>query len=197
VRRLPRVSGHAVERYLERVEPAASRQEARAALHRLLCVGRRRSRPRHWMRGERVEPGLTFVYGALSPGVCLLVRDEVVLTVKTRELFRTEPRACYLASSAEGANVSTRTLRVRNESLAARTGGATTERAVPRLAGPGGAVMPPAAVRSLPESRIEGPANLGTRTARSFARTCRSERKLRPLSFSPGRWDATPSDSPF
>jgi len=25
----------------------------------------------------------------------------------------------------------------------------------------------------------------------SFARTCRSERKLRPLSFSPGRWDAT------
>jgi hypothetical protein len=44
------------------------------------------------MRGERAEPGLIFVYGALSPGVCLLVRDDVVLTVKTRELFRTEPR---------------------------------------------------------------------------------------------------------
>jgi len=89
---LPTVTEHAVDRYLDRVDPAASRQEARAALHRILCLGRRRSRPRHWMRTERLEPDLSFVYWAGLPDVCLLVVDEAVVTVKTRKLFREEPR---------------------------------------------------------------------------------------------------------
>jgi len=88
----PSLSAHAIERYRQRVDPAASRQEARAALDRIVSLGHRRSRPRHWMRGERIAPGLRFVYWAGRPEVCLLLLDDVVVTVKTRELFRAEPR---------------------------------------------------------------------------------------------------------
>jgi hypothetical protein len=55
---------------------------------------RRRCRQagRHWMRSMfPPAPGLTFVYSALLPGICLLVRDQTVVTIITRRLRR-QPR---------------------------------------------------------------------------------------------------------
>lgn len=84
----PVVTVHAIERYRERVNA----QTAVASVARVLCAiaggGRRRSRPRRWMRGTRVEPGTMFVYSAEHPGVCLLVRDGVILTVYSRAACR-------------------------------------------------------------------------------------------------------------
>lgn len=98
MRTIPRVSTHAIERYRERVDPAASPNEARVALHRFLCLGRNRPRPRHWMRGQRPAPGLSFVYWSGCPDACLLVKEGAVVTVKTRGLFRTEPRPDHIRS---------------------------------------------------------------------------------------------------
>jgi len=84
----PRVSQHAITRYIERVDAGASRLEARFAIGRLLALGRARAVPRHWMRrnGIDAQPGLLFVYCAASPGVCVLVRDRTVVTVITRAM---------------------------------------------------------------------------------------------------------------
>jgi hypothetical protein len=92
----PRISNHAIQRYRERVDPDASRQEARGALHRFVLLGRSRSRPRHWMRGRPTVPGTRYVYWAGRPSLCLVVADGCVVTVVTRELCRTQPRSGYL-----------------------------------------------------------------------------------------------------
>src|SRR5262245_45650007 len=83
-----RISAHAVERYIQRVQtlqpPAAI-----TAMHRFLRTGRVRPTPRHWTRAiVQPSPGLKFVYSALAPGVCFLVREETVVTVVTRDLAR-------------------------------------------------------------------------------------------------------------
>lgn len=78
---------HAVERWQERVDPRISAAEARMALRRFVSLSRARATPRHWMREDvKPAPGLLFLYSADRPGVCVLVRDGVALTVITREL---------------------------------------------------------------------------------------------------------------
>jgi hypothetical protein len=86
---LPRVTHHAVDRYLERVDPAATRRQAAEAIRRIVGLGNARSTPRHWMRDlVRHTPGLRFVYLAEQPGVCALVVDGAVVTILTRQLCR-------------------------------------------------------------------------------------------------------------
>ena len=81
-----RLSRHALERWSERVgcEPTAL---PASDLNRFLLTGRRRPRPRHWTR-TYAEPGTVFVYSADRPGVCVVVRDGIAVTVLTRGLFR-------------------------------------------------------------------------------------------------------------
>jgi hypothetical protein len=90
---LPRVTHHAVERYIDRVEPSATRHQAASAIARIVGRGQVRSNPRHWMRGlVRQTPGLRFIYLAEQPGVCALVIDGAVVTIITRRLCR---RSCF------------------------------------------------------------------------------------------------------
>jgi hypothetical protein len=85
----PSITEHAITRYQERVDPRASRLEARLALARLVTDGHIRSTPRHWMRGDvDVSPGLRFLYCAHCPDVCVLIRGGAMITVLTRELCR-------------------------------------------------------------------------------------------------------------
>ena len=86
---LPRVTHHAVDRYIDRVEPSATRFQAATAITRIVGRGQVRSTPRHWMRGlVRQTPGLRFIYLAEQPGVCALVIDGAVVTIITRRLCR-------------------------------------------------------------------------------------------------------------
>jgi hypothetical protein len=82
------VSAHAVIRFSERVDPSASVREAFGAVDEIACRGRVCPRPRHWMCDVRCEPGTVFVYWQEWPGVALVVRDDCVLTVLTRDLTR-------------------------------------------------------------------------------------------------------------
>lgn len=85
----PRISAHAVDRYIERVKPSASRDEARWCIAWTMAHGQIRSTPRHWMRTRAwLTPGLRFVYWAGQADVCLLVLEGVVITVTTRALCR-------------------------------------------------------------------------------------------------------------
>jgi hypothetical protein len=49
------VTAHAVDRYLQRVDGRASRQEARLAIMQIASLGRLRAVPRHWLR-DHVPP---------------------------------------------------------------------------------------------------------------------------------------------
>lgn len=77
---------HAVQRYQERVE-AVSTAEAFRTLADLSDRARVRATPR-WWTPVKPAPGLRFAYPASLPGVCLLVRDGVILTVFERSLCR-------------------------------------------------------------------------------------------------------------
>jgi len=81
-----RVTEHAIDRYIERVDPKACRMEAASAMDLIGDRATVRPRPRHWMRLTVTgSPGATFLYWAEAPGVCLLATDEVIATVFTRE----------------------------------------------------------------------------------------------------------------
>ncbi len=93
-----RISGHAVRRWIERVDSTASPLEARLALAQHVSMGRTRAMPRHWTNA-RPAPGLTFVYWSQRPSVCALAIDGVVVTVLTRALCAaTAPHSPALAS---------------------------------------------------------------------------------------------------
>jgi hypothetical protein len=81
------ISGHAIERFCQRVDERASLTQAHAEITSMLSRGRVRSRPRHWMRGS-ILPGTRYVYPAHRPGICLIVGDGVVKTVLTKKLYR-------------------------------------------------------------------------------------------------------------
>lgn len=100
-----RISGHAVRRWIERVDSTASPLEARLALAQHISMGRIRATPRHWTNA-RPAPGLTFVYWSQRPSVCALAIDGVVVTVLTRALCAaTAPRReATLGSVRAGAN---------------------------------------------------------------------------------------------
>lgn len=78
------VSFHALQRYRERVDPAASLWDAERAIRELSGSARVRSRPRHWMGTQGVRPGARYLYPASRPGVCLVVVDRTVVTVFSR-----------------------------------------------------------------------------------------------------------------
>jgi hypothetical protein len=94
-----RLTTHVVERYVERVDPKASSGEARLVLGRMVSLGRVRSTPRHWMRNVKKTPGLRFIYWADLPGVCGLVLDGALITLVTRELFRSPPHLQVVSRS--------------------------------------------------------------------------------------------------
>lgn len=81
------ISTHAVERYVQRVDGNASRQEARLAVTQIASLGRLRPVPRHWLRDHvPPSPGLLFVIWSERPDICLLVRENVVVTIITRAM---------------------------------------------------------------------------------------------------------------
>lgn len=84
----PRVTHHAVVRYIERVEPSATGYQAEVEIDLIVHRGHVRSTPRHWMRRVRQTPGLRYIYWAELPDVCALVRDDAVVTIITRRLCR-------------------------------------------------------------------------------------------------------------
>jgi len=85
-----RLSRHAVERWSERVGTSPATIPA-SALEHFVSHGRRRPRPRHWTT-TRAEPGTTFVYLADQPGICVVLRGRVAVTVLSRELCRRNAR---------------------------------------------------------------------------------------------------------
>ena len=78
------VTRHAVDRYIQRVDGRATRREARREIDHIAQGGKARPVPRRWMRSVRPSAGLAFVYSSDNPGVCLAVKDGVVVTVYSR-----------------------------------------------------------------------------------------------------------------
>lgn len=82
---------HAIQRFQERVAPVTTAEAARRirdlAASSVVC-----KRPRRWTPAV-AGPGLTFLYPAATPGVCLLVRDGAVLTVFERSMAKAWARA--------------------------------------------------------------------------------------------------------
>jgi hypothetical protein len=95
------VSSHAVDRYVQRVDSHASRQEARLAVMQIASLGRLRAVPRHWLR-RHVQPccGLLFLTWNHRPEICLLVRDGVVVTVITRAMCEGRARLAEAPSAS-------------------------------------------------------------------------------------------------
>lgn len=77
---------HAVQRYQQRVDSVTTR-EAFHALEGAATRARRRVKPR-WWTPVSPAPGLLFLYPADMPGVCLLCRNGVILTVFERSTCR-------------------------------------------------------------------------------------------------------------
>ncbi len=78
------ISRHAIERFQQRVTPL-SWATAHQAIEAIASTSRRRSRPRHWMRHlDDRDPDATYLYNHRIPDVCLIARDNVIVTVYTR-----------------------------------------------------------------------------------------------------------------
>lgn len=77
---------HAVQRYQQRVS-AVPTHEAFRILQAASATARRRAKPR-WWTPIAAAPGLLFLYPSQLPGVCLLCRDGVILTVFERDICR-------------------------------------------------------------------------------------------------------------
>jgi hypothetical protein len=79
------VSEHALARYRERVE-SLPRARARRALQRLLGQAEWTVRPRRWMPIV-LHDGVRYGYPLTRPDVCLLVREEFVVTVMSKRFL--------------------------------------------------------------------------------------------------------------
>ena len=86
MQRLSFISNHAIERYQQRVNPAASRQEALDAIRSIVSKATTRSRPRHWMRVAATAPGTRYLYSAATPHVGLVKANGVIVTVHSRRV---------------------------------------------------------------------------------------------------------------
>lgn len=75
-------SRHAVQRFQQRVAPVTT-AEAFRRIQTAAANARVRANPR-WWTPTAPQPGLVFLYPASMPGVCLLARNGVVLTVYER-----------------------------------------------------------------------------------------------------------------
>jgi hypothetical protein len=80
---VPFITAHAIARYRDRVDHAATSRDALRAIREILRRGRTRSRPRHWTRVD-ARPGCRYVYSADHPGICLVLRGGAVVTVFSR-----------------------------------------------------------------------------------------------------------------
>ena len=83
--RSQRITQHAVQRFIERVDGAATPSGAADRIAAMLMTGRVRPNPR-WWTGSRPEPGTVFVYSATEPEACLLATRDAVVTVVSRDL---------------------------------------------------------------------------------------------------------------
>jgi hypothetical protein len=109
---------HAVERYQQRVAAVTTAQAFRQ-LSALADNARIRSTPR-WWTPVAPAPGLSFAYPASMPGVCLLLRDGVILTV----FERSQCRAWRLADDTPTGRHGTRLTPYRRPSAGADLGDA-------------------------------------------------------------------------
>jgi hypothetical protein len=79
-----RVSGHAIQRYRERVAPGASVDDAALTITAIVATGTRRPKPRRWCRPIPARAATRYVYSAAFPGVCVVVKGDAVVTVFSR-----------------------------------------------------------------------------------------------------------------
>lgn len=82
-----RITSHAIQRYIERVDHSAN---PTVAFHRLVDLaghGRVRPNPRAWTSADPAA-GKVFIYPAADPDVCLVATRDTVVTVLTRGLCR-------------------------------------------------------------------------------------------------------------
>lgn len=91
------ITSHAVQRYRERVEGVSSRLAVRR-IRSLIATARWRSRPLPWT-SIVLHPGIVYGYAAGRPDVCLLMRNDAVVTVLTRAMFCDLPRQRRAAQS--------------------------------------------------------------------------------------------------
>jgi len=78
----PRVTGHAVDRYRQRVEMVHPAVAARR-LAQMASASTRRPTPRHWTNVSP-NPGVLFLYPHDNSDVCLVVKDDAIVTVFSR-----------------------------------------------------------------------------------------------------------------
>jgi hypothetical protein len=97
------ISTHVAQRYQERVDRSVSLTEARFAVGQIASLGKARSVPRHWMRGDVApSPGLVFIVWSRRPHVCLLVRDGTVVTLITRAMCASRPKRQLSVAAGSG-----------------------------------------------------------------------------------------------
>ena len=77
---------HAIQRFQERVSPVSFGEATRRIVDAMGSVTVRGT-PRRWTPAYP-SPGLTFAYPTQLPGVCFLVREQVVVTVYERTSCR-------------------------------------------------------------------------------------------------------------
>ena len=81
---LPIVSKHAVKRYIERVDRGADDLGATLEIMLIAASARSRSNLRWWTQIAGQRPGTRYLYSATSPGVCLVRRENTIVTVFSR-----------------------------------------------------------------------------------------------------------------
>jgi hypothetical protein len=91
----PRISRHAVDRYRQRVEPVDAATAAKR-LAEMTLAATRRPTPRWWTE-VAPAPGLLFLYPHCDSDVCLVMRDNTIITVISR-MICTEWRAERVAN---------------------------------------------------------------------------------------------------
>ena len=79
------VTRHAIDRWRERVDPSATRREARRALTDLARVGRVTDRPPRWMPHARARPGSLYVRHPRFPDLYAVIRRKTIVTVISRQ----------------------------------------------------------------------------------------------------------------
>ena len=94
------ITKHALDRYAQRVDGAATTTTARRVIEEVAQTGRARPVPRRWMRTVRPAPGLAFIYSATHPGICLAVKDRTIVTVYSRSTCKSWLKAAAVSEQA-------------------------------------------------------------------------------------------------
>ena len=86
--RLPRVTGHCMNRYLERAGNAADHNMARFEVKRIMATGRRYGWGRgRWAEYLELRPGCILIEDVLDPGTAVIVGHGVALTTVTEAMY--------------------------------------------------------------------------------------------------------------